>query len=108
MPVNVLDRPVTQLANMGYGIGFGIYPRLEPTPANKERYASFINEIMTTFFDEAEDNLVELVTTSKGTLIEFMVGEHPIISYNCDFFLRFSSKVSGGLTAAAEPYIRDV
>lgn len=43
--------------------------------------------------------------------IWFMVGECPRMPSNparCNYFLRFSSKVSGGLTTAAEPYIRDV
>ena len=43
--------------------------------------------------------------------IYFMVGECPHMPSNsnrCDYFLRFSSKVSGHLTAPADPYIRGV
>ena len=38
--------------------------------------------------------------------IECLVGEHPLISYTCEHFLRFSSKVSG--SSEAKPYIRGV
>ena len=46
---------------------------------------------------------------SDKIYIWFMVGECPQMPGNpdrCDYFLRFSSKVSGRLTTPAEPYIR--
>jgi len=48
---------------------------------------------------------------SDKVYIRFMVGECPHMPSNpdrCDYFLRFSSKVSGRLTAPAQPYIRSV
>jgi hypothetical protein len=48
---------------------------------------------------------------SDKIYIRFMVGECPHMPGNpdrCDYFLRFSSKVSGRLTTPAEPYIRSV
>lgn len=44
-------------------------------------------------------------------IIRFMVGECPQMPsspYRCNYFLRFSSKVSGQLTTPAKPYIVDV
>lgn len=43
--------------------------------------------------------------------IRFMLGECPDIPSNldrCDYFLRFSSKISGHLTTPAESYIRNL
>jgi hypothetical protein len=42
---------------------------------------------------------------SDKVYIWFMIGECPD---RCDYFLRFSSKISGRLTTPAEPYIRSV
>ena len=97
---------------MGFDCGFDIYPALEPTSLNKEKYELFLREVLRTYEggDEAErcNSIVRVVPTSSGAYVEFMVGEHPIIPYSCEHFLRFSSKVSGSLTAAAEPYIKGV
>ncbi|OMP84315.1 hypothetical protein BK809_0000322 [Diplodia seriata] len=96
---------------MGFDCGFDIYPRLDPTPSNKEKYAHFINEVLRTYEDEDEygsDSVVEVVPDSPGSHIEFLVGEHPAIPYNCEYFLRFSSKVSGKDGAQVERYIKEV
>jgi hypothetical protein len=45
---------------------------------------------------------------SDKIYIWFMVGHMPGNPDRCDYFLRFSSKVSGRLTTPAEPYIRSV
>jgi hypothetical protein len=105
---------------MGYGCGFDIYPALEPTPSNQDKYEHFIQEIMRTYSAsdadpdsdaDSDSRPAELVAKPRGAILEFMVGEHPSMPYNprlCHYFLRFSSKVSGGLTARAEPFIRGV
>lgn len=92
--------------------GFDIYPALEPTPSNMEKYEAFLREALQTYEvgDESEgrDSVVRVVPESNGAYIEFMVGEHPTIPYSCKHFLRFSSKASGRLTTAATPYIEGV
>ncbi|KAK3364352.1 hypothetical protein B0T25DRAFT_426466, partial [Lasiosphaeria hispida] len=63
-----------------------------------------------------EDGEVLQLPGDTGTFpnkhyILFMVGECPSMPAKpdcCDYFLRFSFKISGRLTACAEPYIRDV
>lgn len=113
---------------MGFECGFDVHPRLEPTSANKALYQSFLDEIVRTYGDvvdkdarrddgkilelpngvDAEDQLAE---EWNKHFMRFMIGECPHVPYNrdhCHYFLRFSSKVSGNLTAPAAPYIRDV
>jgi hypothetical protein len=57
---------------------------------------------------------VDVLATSMdvdSVYIWFIVGECPHIPKSpehCDYFLRFSSKVSGSLTAPTESYINDV
>ncbi|KAJ4183155.1 hypothetical protein NW755_010004 [Fusarium falciforme] len=109
---------------MGFGCGFDIYPRLEVTPENKEAYQRFLDEIIDIYKDtydlrgrRDDGKVLEMPTDSDHpdhfdkVNICFMVGECPHMPSNperCDYFLRFSSKVSGRLTAPAEPYIRSV
>ena len=106
---------------MGFDCGFDIYPRLEATASNKETYRRFLDEITNTYkdvYDEkartTDGKVLAIPTTSHHSdevYIRFMVGECPHIPCNpdrCDYFLRFSSKISGGLTTPAEPYIRGV
>jgi hypothetical protein len=110
---------------MGFDCGFDIYPRLEANAPNKEAYGRFIEEILkryggvydkkgrrtdgkilTTSPDESANS-----TESDSLYLWFMIGECPHIPKSpdhCDYFLRFSSKVSGCLTTPAQPYIKDV
>lgn len=88
---------------MGFDCGFDIYPPLEPTPSNKNKYKGFLDEILRTY---EKDSNVCAESEWEGVYIEFMVGEHPTIPHNCEHFLRFSSKVSG--SSAAQPYIDGV
>jgi hypothetical protein len=44
---------------------------------------------------ERRDRVVRIVPKSNGAYIEFIADEYSIILYNCEHFLRFSSKVSG-------------
>ena len=106
---------------MGFDCGFDIYPRLEATASNKEAYRQFLDEIISRY-DDVYDNearstdrkVLDVPTTSEQSekpYIYFQVGEYPSMPCNpdhCDYFLRFSSKVSGSLTRAAEPYIKSV
>lgn len=110
---------------MGFDCGFDIYPRLESNASNKETYGRFIEELFKKYgemYDEKgrrSDGKI-LITSrdesartreSDDLYIWFMIGECPHIPKSpdhCEFFLRFSSKVSGGLTAPAEPYIKAV
>ncbi|KAL2689139.1 hypothetical protein Neosp_003191 [[Neocosmospora] mangrovei] len=109
---------------MGFDCGFDIYPRLEVTPENKENYQRFIDDIIATYegvYDEKGDRddgkVLQMPTDSDypddwdKANIYFMVGECPRMPCSperCNYFLRFSSKVSGRLTAPAAPYIRSV
>ena len=106
---------------MGFDCGFDIYPRLEATASNKETYRRFLDEIIRTYenvYDKegrmTDGKVLDIPPNSHHSdkiYIWFMVGECPHIPGNpdhCDYFLRFSSKVSGRLTTPAEPYIRSV
>ena len=106
---------------MGFDCGFDIYPRLEVNDLNKEAYRRFIEEIIQTYkntYDEegrsTAGKILQLPEESdyhESMYVTFMVGEGPRMPYNhnhCDHFLRFSSKVSGNLTAPAKPYILSV
>lgn len=106
---------------MGFDCGFDIHPRLEATSANKQAYQQFLDEIIETYDDvyddegrRADGKVLDMSTDSDHSdkaYIWFMVGECPHVPRNpdrCDYFLRFSSKISGRLTAPAEPYIRNV
>ncbi|RYP13752.1 hypothetical protein DL767_010597 [Monosporascus sp. MG133] len=107
---------------MGFDCGFDIFPRLEPTEANKRTYQAFLDEIIDTYqnvYDKEgrrEDGKVLQLPEDPGIFpnkhcIQFMVGECPSMPANpdrCDYFLRFSSKVSGRLTTCAKPYIQSV
>ena len=106
---------------MGFDCGFDIYPRLEATAENKDSYQRFLDEITRTYGDVYDkqarraDGKVLMMPTDPDhydeCYIYFMVGECPHMPSNpnrCDYFLRFSSKVTGRLTAPAEPCIRGV
>ncbi|RSM00581.1 hypothetical protein CEP52_009045 [Fusarium oligoseptatum] len=101
---------------MGFDRGFDIYPRLEVTPENKEAYQRFLNEIIDTYKDtydqrgiRTDSKVLEMPKDSDNpdrAYIMFMVGECPHMPSSpdhCDHFLRFSSKISGSLTAPARP-----
>ncbi|KAK4084516.1 uncharacterized protein Triagg1_996 [Trichoderma aggressivum f. europaeum] len=106
---------------MGFDCGFDIFPRLEVNDENKKAYQQFLDEIIENYkdvYDERgrrEDGKILVLPNSseysEKNLIHLAIGECPHMPSSpehCNYFLRFSSKVSGGLTAAAEPYIRDV
>lgn len=105
---------------MGFDYGFDIYPRLEPSDSNKETYRQFLDEVIRTYegvHDEAgrrADGKVLVMPPDSEfskSYVRFMVGECPHMPYDpdrCDYFLRFSSKISGHLTFPAEKYITSV
>jgi hypothetical protein len=109
---------------MGFDCGFDIFPRLDPANESDKRvYREFLDEIIDTYKDaydtegRRDDGKVLLLPGDpergfrREDYIYFMVGECPRMPENperCDYFLRFSSKVSGSLTQCAEPYIRSV
>lgn len=109
---------------MGFDCGFDVCPRLEPTPENQETYRRFLDEIIERWqgvYDPGgcreDGKILEMpgevsehakMECGRDQYIYFMVGECPGMPArpeNCNFFLRFSSKVSGSLTAQARPYI---
>jgi hypothetical protein len=105
---------------MGFDCGFDIFPRLEATAANSQTYKYFLDKIILTY-DEADDEegrradgkVLEMPNgdNPESVYIQFMVGECPQMPSNpdrCDYFLRFSSQVSGRLTTPALPYIQAV
>lgn len=103
---------------MGFDCGFDVYPTLERTEANQEKYQHFINEVLRAYevnptggYGSTADCVAEVITKKNGAYIEFKVGEHPILPYGpnmCHYFIRFSSKVSGPSTRLAEPFINGV
>jgi hypothetical protein len=107
---------------MGFDRGFDISPRLEPTPANKTLYAKFIEEILTKYDNvidkdsrRQDKKLLEygtnVVYKSNKDYISFTVGEYPGMPANpehCEYFLRFSSKISGSYGPPADKYITEV
>lgn len=108
---------------MGFGCGFDIFPRLDAAnEAEKRAYQEFLDDIVNIYIFAYEKDgirkdgkVLEFPEDSGGLpskgYIQFMVGECPSMPANperCDYFLRFSSKISGSVTACAEPYIRGV
>jgi hypothetical protein len=105
---------------MGWDCGFDIYPVLEPTPSNQEKYEHFVQEVMRTYsldhvnpdsYIDPAKRPAKLVSKPQGAILVFEVGEHPSMPYNphlCNYFLRFSSKVSSASTGPAEPFIDGV
>lgn len=102
---------------MGFDCGFDIYQPLAPTPANQDKYQRFIAEIMQTYANSSDchandsERVADLIPKAHGALLEFKVGEHPTLPYNphlCHYLVRFSSEVSGRLTAPAESYLEGV
>lgn len=106
---------------MGFACGFDISPRLEVNDENKKVYQNFLDDIIKKYsgiYDEKGrwegGKILDLPNSSKHSaknLIQLMIGECPRMPSSpeyCNYFLRFSSKVSGSLTTAAEPYIMDV
>lgn len=105
---------------MGFDCGFDISPKLS-ADVDREIYAEFVNKIIETYQDTLDENSRcenhKILQTPRDLSCDdkqnicFMIGEYPRIPFNpdhCGHFLRFSSKVSGRLTAPAEKYIRDV
>ncbi|KAF2820902.1 hypothetical protein CC86DRAFT_303944, partial [Ophiobolus disseminans] len=95
---------------MGYDCGFDIHPRLEPTSSDQVLHRQFLHEIYA--FDSEPDSRSRsgqiLVADSNNSFIRFMIGECPHLpSYPalCNYFLRFSSKISRGVTASSEKYV---
>ena len=99
---------------MGVDCGFNIYPPLELTRVNQERYELFLREVLVAYGPRDGDDsdqgggddggsIVRVDAESEGSCTEFMVGEYSCMPRRCEHFLRFSSKVSG--RSVAEPYI---
>ena len=86
---------------MGFDCGFDMVPRLTESDSDKKRWLAVIDELKEVY---KEDPVFQV----QPRVVEFHVGEHPLLPSEGHKFLRFSSKVSGSLTAAAEPYIRQV
>jgi len=99
---------------MGFDCGFDVHPRLEVTPENIQIYQQFRDEIINKYNDvyddkgrRADGKILEL----NDAFIQFMVDECPQMPRHpnrCNYFLRFSSKISGVLSAPAKPYIQGV
>ena len=86
---------------MGFDCGFDMVPRLDASKSNKDRWLAFIDVLKKVY---NEDPVFQV----QPRVITFQVGEYPRLPLEGHKFLRFSSKVSGPRTAAAEPYIRQV
>ena len=86
---------------MGFDCGFDMVPRLTESDCDKIRWLAFIDELKEVY---NKDPMFQV----QPRVVEFQVGEHPRLPLEGHKFLRFSSKVSGPTTAAAEPYIRRI
>jgi len=86
---------------MGFDCGFDMVPRLTESDNDKNRWLAFIDEVKEVY---NKDPVLQV----QPRIFNFQVGEHPQLPLEGHKFLRFSSKVSGPRTAAAEPYIRRV
>ena len=86
---------------MGFDCGFDMVPRLNESKNNRDRWLVFI-DVLKKMYNE------DPVFQVQPRVIVFQVGEYPRLPLEGHKFLRFSSKVSGSNTAAAEPYIRQV
>lgn len=106
---------------MGFDCGFDIFPRLELNDANKQAYQEFLDEVTSTYKDAIDNEglrpdgkilaLPGCFEEYDKSFIWFVVGEMPHMPSTpdrCNYFLRFSSKVSGRRTAPAAGYIREV
>ncbi|TPX10705.1 uncharacterized protein E0L32_008274 [Thyridium curvatum] len=106
---------------MGFDCGFDIFPRLELNVADKQAYEEFLREVIDTYGGvhdkegrRADGKVLVLPSDTDApnkVNIWFMVGECPHLPSTpnrCNYFLRFSSKVSGRLTTPAAKYINGV
>ena len=75
---------------MGVDVGFDMVPRLSTGAVDTENWQSFIKIIKNHYQD---DDLVEV----KPNYIVFKAGEHPRLPFEGHKFLRFSSKILGGV-----------
>lgn len=104
---------------MGFDRGFDISPRLESNPENKALYANFIKETIDTYGNDFDDHsrrkdkdLLQLVRDPETfehdkNFIRCTVGEYPgnpTSPDHCEYFLRFTSKVSGSISRPSEKY----
>lgn len=78
--------------------GFDIVPRLTDAQTDGKRWDAFINDARQSY---ENDPVVKVQSQS----IEFDVGEHPSLPLDGRRFQRFSSRVHGHATEAAETYI---
>ncbi|KAI0134061.1 hypothetical protein BJ170DRAFT_591053 [Xylariales sp. AK1849] len=88
---------------MGIDAGFDMVPRLSRATEDRLKWDQFIESVKL-FYDC--DEQVDIGTC----VITFKAGEHPSLPVKGHKFLRFSSKVSGGIATetAVEDYIRMV
>ncbi|KAE9571785.1 hypothetical protein CGMCC3_g12115 [Colletotrichum fructicola] len=104
----VAKREATSVT-MGFGCGFDIYPRLEATDSNIEKYGFLIRSTILKYEDVYDDDsrhpegrVLDIATESGSHFgtnynLSFLVGEIPRMPVDADrcnnYFLRFSSKV---------------
>ncbi|KAF4428676.1 2,5-dichloro-2,5-cyclohexadiene-1,4-diol dehydrogenase [Colletotrichum fructicola] len=107
-PGQVAKREATSVT-MGFGCGFDIYPRLEATDSNIEKYGFLIRSTILKYEDVYDDDsrhpegrVLDIATESGSHFgtnynLSFLVGEIPRMPVDADrcnnYFLRFSSKV---------------
>lgn len=76
---------------MGVDSGFDMVPRLSRGAIDRHNWDQFVAAIKDHYKDDAQ---VEV----KPNYLEFKAGEHPILPFEGHKFLRFSSKIIGGVT----------
>jgi hypothetical protein len=94
---------------MGLDCGFDIYPPLEPTAVNQQRYDDFLCRVIEAYKPDTGPRVAEIIRVdedSRSSYIEFLVGEHPRLPRRCHHLLRFSSTVTG--SSAVDPHVRRV
>ena len=81
---------------MGFDCGFDMAPRLTESDSDRNRWLAFIDKLKEVY---KEDPVFQV----QSGVVKFQVGEHPRLPLEGQRFLRFSSRVSGATTAAANP-----
>ncbi|KAJ7720855.1 hypothetical protein DFH07DRAFT_304214 [Mycena maculata] len=89
---------------MGVDRGFDLYPPLENTDADNEKWARFLDAVITHYEGENDPNL----TFDSSRNIVFTQGEHPALQRKGHRFRRFSSKVTGSHAGNVEEYLATV
>ncbi|KAJ7863166.1 hypothetical protein B0H13DRAFT_1095649 [Mycena leptocephala] len=89
---------------MGVDRGFDLYPPLQNTDADNEKWARFLADVIAHYKKENDSNLT---VDASGSVI-FNQGEHPKLNSKGYQFRRFSSKITGSHAGDVRYYLSTV